>query len=233
MTVTAPSGYEERWREHNDERRILVLQAAIELIEQSPAGSSISVAGIARRAGLAKSVVYRLFDGKDELERRVRSLVVEGFARVLDESLDLAAGSLRDILTRTVGAVADWMLEHPRLNTFVRSGPTFEGDGTLDAVSELKDRMIVVGHQLIESVAQLLDADPAPFKTVPFAVITMVEATLYGWARGVAPDSTREEIVADLADYVWCVIDGRARMSGVVIQPDEPFAELLVGLSAG
>ncbi|MCV7192123.1 TetR/AcrR family transcriptional regulator [Mycolicibacterium brumae] len=232
-TSPALSGYEERWREHNDERRTQVLEATIELIEQSPPDVAVSVADIARRAGLAKSVVYRQFGGKEELERRARSLIVEDFAQVLDASLDLEAGSLRDILTRTVAAVADWMLEHPRLNTFVRSGPTFEGDGALDAVSELKNRMIVVGHELIDSVAQLVGADPAPFQTVPFAVITMVEATLYGWVRGVAPNSTREEIVADLADYVWCVIDGRARMGGVVLQPDEPFAELLVGLTAG
>src|SRR5689334_2510577 len=103
----AVSGYEARWEQHNTERRAQILQAAVALVEENPPGTEISMVRIAERAGVAKSVVYRQFTGKDELERRVRSWVFDDFAAVLDTNLDVSKGSLRDILTRTVAAVAD------------------------------------------------------------------------------------------------------------------------------
>lgn len=48
-----------RWDKHNSERRTKILDAAVELIEESAAGVEVSVKEIADRAGLARSVVYR------------------------------------------------------------------------------------------------------------------------------------------------------------------------------
>ena len=63
------------------------------------------------------------------------------------------------------------------------------------------------------------------------AVVTMVEATLSAWIRGAAPECSREDIVADLADYAWYVLDGAARAAGVEIAPDEPFASMIAALT--
>lgn len=229
--VPAISGYEARWEEHNAERRTRILRAAIELIEESPADADVSVRDVAQRAGLAKSVVYRQFGNKDELERRVRSLTFEDLAGVLDEQLDLADGSLREILTRTIAAVADWMLDHPRLNEFVRRGPTFESDGSLDAVSQFKHRMMVQAEGIIAALAAALNADDASFRSVPFAVVTMIEATLSAWIRGAAPTRSRAEIISDLADYAWYVLDGAARAAGIEVRPDVPFTAMIAELT--
>ncbi|OBB32907.1 TetR family transcriptional regulator [Mycolicibacterium peregrinum] len=227
----AVSGYEARWEQHNTERRAQILQAAVALVEENPPGTEISMVRIAERAGVAKSVVYRQFTGKDELERRVRSWVFDDFAAVLDTNLDVSKGSLRDILTRTVAAVADWMLDHPRLDDFVRRGPTFEGDGTLDAVSELKLRMTRQSEEVIAAIAQTIGVDDSAFKTVPFAVVTMVEATLSAWIRGAAPERSREEVVAHLADFSWYVLDGAARASGLEINRDDEFTAVIAALT--
>lgn len=232
-TATEPaavSGYEARWEQHNTERRAQILQAAVALIEENPPGAEISMVRIAERAGVAKSVVYRQFAGKDELERRVRSYVFDDFAAVLDTNLDVGNGSLRDILTRTVAAVADWMLDHPRLDEFVRRGPTFDGDGSLDAVSELKLRMTRQSEGIIATIAQTIQVDDSAFKTVPFAVVTMVEATLSAWIRGAAPERSREEIVTHLADFAWYVLDGAARASELEINRDDELTSVIASL---
>ncbi|KWX66101.1 TetR/AcrR family transcriptional regulator [Mycobacterium sp. NAZ190054] len=229
--TTAISGYEARWQQHNVERRTQILQAAIELIEESPSDAGFSVQSIAKRAGLAKSVVYRQFSSKDELERRVRSYLVSDFAAVLDAKLDITTGSLREILSRTVESVVDWMLDHPRLHEFARRGPTFEGDGSLDAVSELKQRMTRRAEGIIAAIAGSIGVDDAAFKTVPFAVVTMVEATLFAWVRGVAPTRSREEMVADLADYAWYVLDGASRSIGLEVSRDEPLMAVVAALT--
>ncbi|OBB20882.1 TetR family transcriptional regulator [Mycolicibacterium setense] len=228
---TAVSGYEARWEQHNAERRAQIMQAAVALVEENPPGAEISMARIAERAGVAKSVVYRQFAGKEELERRVRSYVFDDFAALLDAKLDVTNGSLRDILTRTVAAVADWMLEHPRLDEFVRRGPTFDGDGSLDAVSELKLRMTRQSEGIIAAIAQTIGIDDSAFKTVPFAVVTMVEATLSAWTRGAAPAQSREEIVTHLADFGWYVLDGAARASGLDINRDDELTSVIAALT--
>ena len=228
-TATDPaavSGYEARWEQHNTERRAQLLEAAVALIEENPPGAEISMVRIADRAGVAKSVVYRQFAGKEELERRVRSFVFDDFAAILDTNLDVGNGSLRDILTRTVAAVADWMLDHPRLDEFVRRGPTFGSDDSLDAVSELKLRMTRQSEGII-------GVDDSAFKTVPFAVVTMVEATLSAWIRGAAPERSREEIVTHLADFAWYVLDGAARASGLEINRDDELTSVIAALTNG
>ncbi|BBZ68010.1 putative transcriptional regulator, TetR family protein [Mycolicibacterium insubricum] len=229
--AAAVSGYEARWEQHNSERRGQIVRAAIALLEEGPADADLAMREVARRAGLAKSVVYRQFGSKDELERRMRSLIFTEFAAVLEDNLDLSDGSLREILRRTVAAVADWMRDHSRLDEFVRRGPIFESDGSLDALSQFKQRIAAHAEGIIASVAQVLHADDAPFRSVPFAVVTMVEATLSAWIRGAAPECSREDIVADLADYAWYVLDGAARAAGVEIAPDEPFASMIAALT--
>ena len=223
----AVSGYEARWQQHNAERRTQILRAAVAVIEDSPPGADISVQRIANRAGVAKSVVYRQFSGKDELERRIRSYLVDDFAAVLDAKLDVTSGSLRQILVRSVQAVADWMADHQRLNEFARRGPTL--DGALDATSELKRRIARRGEDIINGIAETVGVDGAAFESVPFVVATMVEATLTSWLKESPPTQSRAQMAATLADIIWFILDGAARSIGLAIDPD---AELTVVIAA-
>ncbi|MDX1881633.1 TetR/AcrR family transcriptional regulator [Mycobacterium sp. SMC-18] len=225
------SGYEARWEQHNAERRAQILLAMIELLEESPPGADISVAAIAKRAGVAKSVIYRQTSGKEELERRVRSYLIDDFGSVLVSKLDISDGSLREILTRTIEAVADWMIDHPRLNEFARSGPSFEGDETLDAVGELKLRIIERADGIIAAIQLAIGVEDSAFKLVPLAIVTMVEETLFAWVRTPEPTHTRDEMIAHLADFTWYVIDGAARAIGFEVSRDEPLVAVVAALA--
>ena len=146
--------------------------------------------------------------------------------------LDITDGSLREILTRTIEAVADWMIDHPRLNEFARNGPSFEGDQTLDAVGELKLRIIDRADGIIAAIQMAIGVEDSAFKLVPLAIVTMVEETLFAWVRSPAPTHTREEMIAHLADFTWYVIDGAARAIGFEVSPDEPLVAVVAALAA-
>lgn len=233
--VTELTGREARWERHNSERQKRILTAAVELLEARSAGSDVSVQQIADRAGLAKSVVYRQFNGRDDLDRRVRAFVLEQFATVLDESMNIAVGTLDEILTRTIGTVAEWITEHPRVHEFMSTGPTDYGDESIDAISSLKARISASARLIITEVARSVGIDSTPFDSLPFAVVTMVEGTLTRWVRSPEPKPSREEIVADLAKFTWYMFDGVTRSIGLTIDPGVELSTIITELvtSAG
>ncbi|MGW6376319.1 TetR/AcrR family transcriptional regulator [Rhodococcus sp. NPDC055112] len=226
----AASGHEARWEQHNLERQTRILEAAVAMLEESPVGADIPVQQIATRAGLAKSVVYRQFDGREDLDCRIRAHLVDEFSRNLDAQLDISTGSVEEILVRTIRAVADWMTDHPRLNEFARTGPIAPG-ADIDAVSSLKVRMSDRARELISSIAMLIDVDDSAFDSVPFAVVTMVEGTLTQWVSDPGPTRDRSEIVADLARLAWFVLDGAARSAGVTVDPTAELSAVIAQLS--
>lgn len=212
------SGYQARWERHNSARKKMILQAAVALLEESPPGADFSVQQIATRAGLAKSVVYRQFSDRDDLDRRIRSYLVEDFANTLDAKLNISDGSIEEILDRTILTVAEWMSDHPRLHEFLRKGPTHD-DASIDAVNSLKTRMAINARDIIGYITNSIDVDDSAFESLTLAVVTMVEGTLTQWVRDPDPALTRSQIVADLATYTWYMLDGAARSLGLVIDP--------------
>lgn len=238
MSVASPqsripgtaNGYEARWQQHNTERQRRILRAAVELLEEQPVGAEISVRRIADRAGVAKSVVYRQFSGREELDRRIRSYLIDELGAVLDAQLDVSTGSVREIITRTVRAVADWMADHPALTAFARSGPPAASPDNIDAISSLKTRISARSRELIDTIGEIMGVDSAALEPVPFAVVTMVEGVLAAWVADPRPSRTRAEVVADLADYAWFVLDGAARAIGMVVDPDRELTEVVAGL---
>ncbi len=234
------SGYELRWRAHNSERRDRILQAAAELVEEAEPGAPIPVRSIADRAGLVKSVVYRQFKSKDELERGLRGYVVDQFAAELEADLDVSAGSLRAILRRSIASAATWMQENPRLVDLLRAGPTDAPTGpggavAPDAIGELKHRVVARAEQTIGAIAEITGLDARAFAGVPFTVFTMVEGTLTSWVREEASlrGTDRDDVVDLLTDITWHVLDGAARTLGVIVDPDAEFADVVNGLSSG
>jgi len=148
-------GRQARWQTHNDHRRGRIVEALIELLEES-GGGEISMQQIAKRSGLAKSVVYRQFSGRDELDRRARSVIAEQFIDTVDAALDIWDGSIHRILHRTVAAVADWLTEHARLYDFARSGPAMGDPDDVDALSSIKATIAARTRLLVSSLATRL-----------------------------------------------------------------------------
>ncbi|WP_063008879.1 TetR/AcrR family transcriptional regulator [Nocardia kruczakiae] len=239
MAIPSPSepapigGRQARWQTHNDRRRGRIVEALIELLEES-GGGEISMQQIAKRSGLAKSVVYRQFSGRDELDRRARSVIAEQFIDTVDAALDIWDGSIHRILHRTVAAVADWLTEHARLYDFARSGPAMGDPDDVDALSSIKATIAARTRLLVSSLAGVIGVvDEATADTMTFAIVSMTEATVGRWARDPDPLLSREQLISEVAGYAWSVLDGAARAHGLTLDPELPLIELINALAEG
>ncbi|MFE3316973.1 TetR/AcrR family transcriptional regulator [Nocardia sp. NPDC059195] len=230
---SAVSGRQARWQPHNDSRRERIVLAAVELIEQAPAGVEVPIIQIAEHAGLAKSVVYRQFAGRDELDRRVRSEIADRFVADIEDALDIAEGSIHEILVRTIGGVVTWIQDHPRLHEFLRTGPS-ETDPEIDAMSALITTIAGSARALVTGLAGVVGVtDEASADTMTFAIVSMTEATVTRWANDPNPALTRDQLIEEVASYAWHVVDGVARRHGLNLDPDQPLTEIITQLVAG
>lgn len=183
---------------------------------------------IAEQAGLAKSVVYRQFSGRDELDRRVRTAICEQFTDTLDTALDVAFGSIREILTRAVEAVVDWFETHPRLHDFLRKGPAVGDPDDIDAATSLATTISARTRRLVSGLAGVVGvADEPAVDTMCFAIVSMAEATVTRWARDPDPAMERSALVTTVAGYAWSVVDSVARDHDLTLDPDRPLLEVL------
>lgn len=188
---------------------------------------------IAEHAGLAKSVVYRQFSGRDDLDRRVRTAIGLQFTDTLDTALDVGFGSIGEILARAVSAVVGWFETHPRLHDFLRKGPAVGDPDDIDAVTSLATAISARTQTLVSSLAGVVGVvDEPAVDTMCFAIVTMTEATVTRWARDPAPAMDRAALVAAVAGYAWSILDAVARDHGLTLDPDRPLLEVLNELAA-
>ncbi|MGW5452354.1 TetR/AcrR family transcriptional regulator [Nocardia sp. NPDC003979] len=226
----AVSGRQARWQPHNDSRRERIVQAAIELIEQAPPGVEVPIVQIAEHAGLAKSVVYRQFAGRDELDRRIRSDITDRFVGDIEDALDIGDGSIHQILVRTVDAVVTWVTEHPRLHEFLRTGPS-EADPDVDAMSSLIATLAASTRALVTGLAGVVGvADDGSADAMTFAIVSMTEATVTRWANDPAPVLSRQQLIEEVASYAWHVVDGVARRHGLTLDAEQPLTTVITQL---
>ncbi|MBC7301485.1 MAG: TetR/AcrR family transcriptional regulator [Nocardia sp.] len=208
------------------------MQAAVELIEQAPAGVEVPIIQIAEHAGLAKSVVYRQFAGRDELDRRIRSEIADRFVADIEDALDIAEGSIHEILVRTIGAVVTWVQDHSRLHDFLRTGPS-DADPDIDAMSALITTIAGSTRTLVTGLAGVIGVtDEASADTMSFAIVSMTEATVTRWSNDPNPALTRDELIEEVASYAWHVVDGVARRHGLNLDPDQQLTDVLTQLMA-
>jgi len=228
-----PGGRQARWQPHNDQRRERIVAALIELIEETPPGAEVPMQRITERAGLAKSVVYRQFSGRDELDRRTRTAIADRFADALGTALDVSVGSINEILHRTIAVVVDWIDQHAALYEFLRRGPAYGEPDDVDGISSLKDRIAADTRGLVSGLAGVVGVVDEPVvDTMTFAIVSMTEATVTRWVRSTERILSRERLIGELAGYAWSVLDGAGRAQDLDLDPDEPLLAVLTRLSS-
>src|ERR1700754_2398308 len=104
-------GRQLRWDSHNQARRQHILDAAMEVLADSEPGSEVHVQQISDRAGLSRTVVYRHFADRADLDapgqvRRLQLLRPELVPALSFE------GTPVDINRRIVSAYVGWASEH-------------------------------------------------------------------------------------------------------------------------
>src|SRR5262245_42654891 len=124
-------GRQLRWRSHNQARRQHILDAALAVLADSEPGAEVHVQQIADRAGLSRTVVYRHFADRADLDAAVQGLALELLRAELVPALSFE-GTPVEIIRRIVSAYVGWASENPSLHEFAQHDPPGRGVGQME-----------------------------------------------------------------------------------------------------
>ncbi len=222
-----PSGRAARWTEHNTERRLKIVNAAIQVIASSRPGAELSVQKVAEAAGIVRTVIYRHFDGKPELMRAVQSHIVAQLQDALDAELRLDR-SLQQIINATVATYVAWADKNPNLHAMIEREPGDGKPGELaGAIAHIAERvlsMVRLGADMMEM--ELRGVDYATLETVVFGLIGQIRGTVGHWISSTPRQPTATDLATILSRSLWFQMAGQAKDIGIELNPSTALREL-------
>jgi AcrR family transcriptional regulator len=224
QATAARDGRQARWERHNRERRLHILRAALVVLESSAPGTEFHVQQIAAQAELNRTVVYRHFTDRADLDRAVRTHILDGLAAELLPHITLD-GTVSQIIRRVVSTYVDWVVAHPSLHRFADQ----EGAGPMQHGIA---RIATVLVQLLEAAIDLLDVelsdgDRASVDPLAHGLVGAVVGAVRPWIAREERVPTAAQLSELLSESVWFILDGHARRLGLEIDPDKPLADLV------
>ncbi|MCY7394886.1 MAG: TetR/AcrR family transcriptional regulator [Nocardioides sp.] len=232
----SPDGRQARWHQHNETRRQEIIDAAIDEIEAVEPGAEVHVQQIADRAGLSRTVVYRHFHDRADLDRAVQVAVLEGLWAALLPGVALD-GTVPQIIERIVSTYVGWAVAHPALHRFAEQDTSLDGVGPLQqGIERLADRvsqLIVVSVDLLE--LQASDDERAAIDPLVFGLVGAVFGAVRRWMSKTDRTPPADVLVELVTRSVWHILHGHALSLGVMLDPDVPVEDLLqlTGTAAG
>ncbi len=216
-----------RWLAHNQARRRVIIEAAIRVLERSEPGEDIQVQLIAEEAGLARTVLYRHFHDRADLDLAVQQKICRELGKELLPALSYD-GEPVVIIRRMVDAFVHWATQHPTLFWFVEL--ELPGPGphplalSIEAVGEQIERLMntVVQYHGMELSAD----DRAGLDPWVFGLIGQVFASVRRWSSRLEIAPSADHLATLLAESIWHQISGMAASRSVEV-PDVPLSELL------
>lgn len=217
-------GRQARWDKHNEERRAQILDAALAVIGDGGPGDDFHVQQIAQRAGLNRTVVYRHFDDRADLDRAIRAHILDDLTAGLIPEVTLD-GTVNQIIRRIIASYVDWVVEHPAAHAFAAqemSGPVAQGtDRIASAVTELLRLAIaLLGADLDDDERALVDP-------LSHGLVGAVFGAVRRWVSREPREPSAKVLVDLLSQSVWNLLDGHARRLGLSIDPDLALVDLL------
>ncbi|MFE3289558.1 TetR/AcrR family transcriptional regulator [Rhodococcus sp. NPDC059234] len=219
-----PDGRATRWDDHKADRRDRILDAAIAAIEEG--GADVGVKQIAERAGVPRSVVYRIFSGRGDLDEQLRARILERLMEHVTPGLT-PAGTIREAIVDAVDNYLRWIVEAPRLHQFLGTGsPSHRTTGSR-AVTGTKTAIAVQLTGLLEEVLRSLGKDSGLAESLAFGLIGLVDVSVNRWLSNPQSALTIEQLSDFLTVSIWQVLDGNLRRLGVDVDPTTPVARLM------
>jgi len=206
-----------RWAGQQQRRREEFVDAAVQAIAEH--GPETSVEQIAARAGVARTRLYRHFQGLDELNRalatRVEAQILEGLAPAWDPSHSPAT-----IIRTAVTTHLTWLTEHDALYQYLVRHSVVTAGGR-DAVTDVKRLISDMLVALLEQYVGLLGLASTLTRPLSFGLVGLVDGAASQWVEDPQGVGT-EEMVERLSRFIWSVLDGVLTEAGLEIDPSVP-----------
>lgn len=231
MAEAKPDGRQVRWQEHNEQRRQLIVRAAISVLQRQSPGDEMQVQAVADEAGLSRTVIYRHFEDRADLDRAVQRTICDRIGLVLLSALTID-GTPEQIVANVVEGFVRWTVEQPTLFWFADRdladwGPSPIAEAMEQIASGIED---IIGVVVVALGAELNENDMAGLEPWVFAMIGGVFAGVRRWLGRAERVPAVDDFIAMMAEVVWVQINGMALSRGINL-PDLPVAELLTPLS--
>ncbi|MFT4263987.1 MAG: TetR/AcrR family transcriptional regulator, partial [Nocardioides sp.] len=192
-----------------DPRRSAVIAGALAAIEEE--GPDVGLASIARRAGLQRPNVYRVFPSKDDLDREVALTAAIQLADVVRPHLT-DSGTMTQIARSVIASGMEWAAEHPHLYRFVAAHQQESGRASFLA-------------EMVEAVRAYVRASGMAIEVSDGALaplMAMVDVGIVWWLDH--GDEPKEAVTDRLARHVALCLRDIAAELGLEIPGDMVFA---------
>lgn len=223
-----------RWDEHNSTRQAQILEAAVALIEENGPTAEVSIQQIAERAGLARSVVYRQFDNREDLDARVREFITDHYVSEVESLLVLdPTKTAEEMFHEVMRRVVSWAAAHPHLYRFAQNGPVHGHSTGETSLGIGRHRVAEALWQQFSSWTGMLAIDVEPYRPLADGLVGLVEGivTQYiGTAESERPD--QETIARMLSASGWHLFAGHAADLGYHFDRSANIAQVLAELFA-
>ena len=212
-----PDGRATRWDRHKNERKLLILGAAIDAIKEI--GRDVGVAQIAERAGLPRSVIYRVFKDRDDLDEQIRTQIVQDLMADMQPVLELQ-GNVEEAIRKVVTTYVTWVIEYPELHQFLgRAAAPRSMDSGSAVVADSRYEVAKYVSGLIETIVRAAGKEPGVSDTMSFGLVGFVDASVNRWVAHKPQEVTSDELIDFLCESIWLVIRAAAVKIGMAPEP--------------
>lgn len=219
-----PDGRATRWDRHKNERKHLILGAAIDAIKEF--GRDVGVAQIAERAGLPRSVIYRVFKDREDLDEQIRAQIVADFMVDIQPVLRLE-GNVEDAIRRVVTTYVMWVIQYPQLHQFLgRAAVPRSIDAGSPAVADSRYEVAKYVSGLLETIVRAAGKEPGVADTMSFGLVGFVDASVNRWVAHKPQAVTSGELIDFLCESIWLVINAAAKSIGLNVDPATPLNDV-------
>ena len=179
---------------------------------------------IAERAAVNRTVVYRYFRDRADLDLAIQQAIVAQLWERLLPAVTLD-GTVPQIIDRIIGTYVDWAVHHPALHHVVDHD---YGSGALEqALDEIATEIGGVISFAITAFGGKLAFDEDELDPLMHGLVGAVFGSVRRWLNRPAPVLSAERLQATVSQSVWFVLEGHARIAGVELDPERTVAELL------
>ncbi|MFE3546359.1 TetR/AcrR family transcriptional regulator [Nocardia sp. NPDC059177] len=224
MTAQRADGRASRWDRHRADRRERILTAALAAVQAQ--GASVGVQEIADLAGVPRSVLYRLFKDRQDLDEQLR-------ARILDELMVVVAptlnpeGTVAEAIARSVDTYLGWIVANPRLHYFLGAGSEGRKGHKSPVVSGAKIAIAGTVREVFENALRAQSAPTTIAEPMAFGLVGFVDGSVNRWLSRSMQPMDAAELSSYLREAIWAIIDGSLRKAGVMLNPLTPIADLV------
>ncbi|MCL2543721.1 MAG: TetR/AcrR family transcriptional regulator [Nocardioidaceae bacterium] len=221
-------GRHARWDDHREQRRRHILDAAIEVVETAPVGAELTLADVADRAGLVRTVVQRHFGGTTGLVRAVQADVLrQAFARISGPLDDVR--TLGELVERLVGQTVVWVRDHPALHNLVeRDAGDGEPSELATIIGEYADFLANLTQLIATGFGVVLDERRLEeIRLLCIGIIAHVRAAVAHWARQDGRMISADELTDLLAGWTLVQVVAHSASYGVEMEASTSLDGLL------